>query len=173
MGSDQDHSTAMQRSNQNCPSLIQPQDQLASLIRYRSNAEAASIPGDALVCEERDMGTGCKTAMVVDDDVFLRRAIAHYLKDTGLDVLEAGTGDEALELWDPSNPVDLLVTDVLMPGQTDGLSLAREVSEHYPATRVVVASAMDIKPSQLPDRAILLPKPYMARDVARVIEKMC
>lgn len=125
------------------------------------------------IYEVREMGTSCKTAMIVDDDVFLRNAVAHYLKDAGLDVLEAGTGDEALELWDLDNPVDLLVTDVLMPGHIDGLSLARDVSRRSPSTRVVVASAMEIRMSQLPDGAVLLPKPYRAQDVARVIERMC
>lgn len=87
----------------------------------------------------------CKTAMVVEDDVMLRTTVTRHLEDVGLDVVEAGSGDEALAKLEDGHPVDLLFTDVLMPGNIDGLHLAQDVLARWPETKVIIASAMDIR----------------------------
>lgn len=111
--------------------------------------------------------------MVVEDDVMLRTTVARFLEDAGLDVVEAGSGDEALAKFEAHQPVDLLFTDVLMPGDIDGLHLARNVLDRWPETRVIIASAMQIAPAKLPDRASFLPKPYRAKDVDCMLKHVC
>ena len=65
--------------------------------------------------------------MIAEDDVHIRRLMAAYLTKDGYLVLEAGDGKEALDLMDSSH-VDLLITDIMMPGM-DGFSLASSLRE--------------------------------------------
>lgn len=119
------------------------------------------------------MASICRTAMVVEDDVILRTTIAHYLEDTGLEVVEAGTGDEALKKFKNDPAVDLLVTDVLMPGDVDGLKLAHHVTEHWPGTHIIVASAINVPLGKVPAQAVFLSKPYRFVDVDRAVKRLC
>lgn len=115
----------------------------------------------------------CKTAMVVEDDVMLRTTVTRHLEDVGLDVVEAGSGDEALAKLEDGHPVDLLFTDVLMPGNIDGLHLAQDVLARWPETKVIIASAMDIPATRIPDKAAFLPKPYRVHDVDNILRHVC
>lgn len=65
------------------------------------------------------------TVLVVEDDVLIRLSVADALRSAGLDVIEAATGDEALTVLASSATVDLVFTDIQMPGSTDGLELAQ------------------------------------------------
>lgn len=82
-----------------------------------------------------------KTVLVVDDEAALVRSIALYLGSFGddLEVVTATSGEEGLRaLWD--RPVDVLLTDVSMPG-LDGISLVRQAVEIRPGIRVIVMTA--------------------------------
>ncbi|MDF2926580.1 MAG: heme transporter CcmC [Paenibacillaceae bacterium] len=66
--------------------------------------------------------------LVVDDDPHIRELVGHFMKQEGLDVLEAVDGLDALRLLDSSR-VDLVILDIMMPGM-DGWELCRELREH-------------------------------------------
>ena len=83
-----------------------------------------------------------ETVLVVEDDVLIRLSIADYLRDCGYHVFEAGHADEALKVLGSIVAVDLVFSDVQMPGSMDGFSLARWVREHRPGTRVILTSGI-------------------------------
>ncbi|EGF92739.1 response regulator [Asticcacaulis biprosthecium C19] len=107
--------------------------------------------------------------MVVEDEPGLRGLITEVLtSEGGFDVVEAGSGDEAvayLEAWDN---IDCVFTDVRMPGHYNGLELTAWIHGHLPKTRVLMTSANLDPNDRLPDVAFMA-KPY---DFLAVIRKI-
>lgn len=85
-------------------------------------------------------GESPRLALVVDDEVLIRMFVADELRAAGLKVLEAANADEAIEMLNAVLNVDLLLTDVHMPGRMDGLELAKQVRSLYPGMRIILAS---------------------------------
>ena len=83
-----------------------------------------------------------QTILVVEDEVLVRLAIADYLRDCGYRVYEAGTVAEAKSVLDAEASVDLVFSDVQMPGGATGFELATWVRQHYPAMRVILTSGL-------------------------------
>lgn len=81
-----------------------------------------------------------ETVLVVEDDVLVRLVIAGYLRDCGYRVLEAASADEAVQLLQRGEAqVDVVLTDVEMPGEMDGFALAQWVRRERPDIEVVMA----------------------------------
>lgn len=76
------------------------------------------------------------TILVVDDERPIRELAARRLRDEGFDVLAAGGGDEALDLLRAAERIDLLVSDVVIPGWT-GFEVAEAVRVRFPRAPVV------------------------------------
>jgi CheY-like chemotaxis protein len=83
------------------------------------------------------------TILLVEDEVLLRMTIADELRELAHNVIEAATADEALTILNSGTEIDLVLTDIKMPGKVDGLTLARSVRDHYPNTKIVVWSGED------------------------------
>jgi two-component system cell cycle sensor histidine kinase/response regulator CckA len=82
--------------------------------------------------------------LVVDDEQPLRDLVCRTLRAEGYRTLEAGHGAEALELIETAaEPVDLVVTDVVMPGM-DGRELGRRVEQRWPNIPILYISAYDV-----------------------------
>jgi two-component system cell cycle sensor histidine kinase/response regulator CckA len=97
-------------------------------------ATARRVPGD----ESR------RLVLVVDDEQGLRELVCRTLQAEGYDTLEAGHGAEALEVMETATaPVDLVVTDVVMPGM-DGRELGRRLSQRWPDLPILYISAYDV-----------------------------
>ncbi|MCJ2031243.1 response regulator [Methylobacterium sp. J-043] len=103
----------------------------------------------------------------MDDDFLIRMDVASTLEDAGFDTLEACDGDKAIDLLaDVYERVEVLFTDVQMPGSRDGLALAREVSRRWPNIGIVVASGTRRPgPDELPESATFIGKPFSAETV--------
>jgi PAS domain S-box-containing protein len=80
---------------------------------------------------------GTETILLVEDDAELRNYIAEMLTELGYRVLEAATGAEAIEILDQENTVDLLFTDVVLPGGMNGRELADEAMHRRPDLKVL------------------------------------
>lgn len=100
-------------------------------------------------------------ALVVEDEPLVLMEAVDILADEGFKVLEAWSADKALEMLDAHGPVDLLFTDVHMPGSMDGFGLAREVKRRWPHIAVIICSG-HIKPGldDLPEGARFIHKPF-------------
>ena len=108
---------------------------------------------------------GSETVLLVEDEEVVREIVARVLKSRGYRVLSAGSGDQALRLWQRhSEEIDLLVTDVVMPG-TSGPELARQLQALRPEIGVLLMSgyAQDLRPDRLPERAGFLHKPFTSK----------
>ncbi len=114
-----------------------------------------------------------RVILAVDDDESVRRVAAENLRRLGFTVIEARDGDEALRiLGDTSHHVDLLFSDVRMPGRLSGPALAEMAVQKQPSLRVLLTSG---NPSHLdantgPERFRILNKPYRRADLAAAIE---
>jgi len=81
-----------------------------------------------------------ETVLVVEDEVLLRLTIAAYLRDCGYKVIEAADADEAvLVLQQPELDIDVLFTDIEMPGAMDGFGLAQWTRANRPGLDVILA----------------------------------
>ena len=107
------------------------------LARWRLSSRPALAEGS-----RGDWSTHCGSplVLVVEDNDRIRKAEAEALSSCGYDVLTAADAQEALQLLADS-PVDLLVTDIRLPGRADGVALARAVKQSRPHVKVVVVGA--------------------------------
>ncbi|WP_292177368.1 response regulator [Mesorhizobium sp.] len=80
------------------------------------------------------------TILVVEDDIFIRLDIAEYLRECCCRVVEAGTAAEAIDVLESNLPVDLVFSDIQMPGDLDGFGLARWIRQRQPGVKVILTS---------------------------------
>ena len=80
------------------------------------------------------------TVLVAEDDVIVRIVIADDLRLAGFEVIEAGSGAEALALLSADRVIDLILSDVHMPGRLNGIDLAEIVMDRFPQTRIILCS---------------------------------
>ncbi|NLE61020.1 MAG: response regulator, partial [Planctomycetes bacterium] len=119
---------------------------------------------------------GSETVLVVEDDEAVRTMLARALQRYGYDVLEATSGEEALRLCqNMEKPPDLLVTDVVMPGQLNGRQLVARLGTLYPALKVVYISGyMDVTSADegnLEPGAVFLQKPFTPTTLAKKVRQ--
>jgi PAS domain S-box-containing protein len=112
--------------------------------------------------------------LVVEDERAVRRVTTARLKELGYRVLEAADGPSALELLQRHPEVDLLFTDMVMPGGLSGAALAEAVRASRPKLAVVVASGYAAPESlnDLPAGTAWLRKPYAAAELARTMRSV-
>lgn len=106
-------------------------------------------------------------ALVVDDDAFIRMDALDILVDAGFSPLEACDADSALKILEEyGDRIQLLFTDVQMPGSRDGFALARECAARWPHISILVASGQaQPGPDDLPETAVFIGKPFSAEIV--------
>lgn len=107
------------------------------------------------------------TILVVEDEVLVRLALAETLRDRGYSVVEAATADEAVVVLASSTPIDLVLTDVNMPGSLDGVGLGRYVRSTRPSLKVIVVSGQVAPDAGAADA--FLAKPYEPASVLQAI----
>jgi CheY-like chemotaxis protein len=114
--------------------------------------------------------------LLVEDDDTVRDLTRTVLQDSGYDVIEARTGDEALPLLNDPDHVDILLTDVKMPGRVDGLDLAMLARQNFPSMPVLVVSGfapeLHRRLSDLGQPQMFLSKPYTMRRVVEIVNGM-
>jgi DNA-binding NtrC family response regulator len=115
------------------------------------------------------------TILVVEDDVLVRMPISQYLRDCGYKVIEAANADEAMTvLLHKETVIDILFTDIEMPGTLDGFELAKWVREHRPGVDVILAGTLPRTVEQakkLCDEGPI-PKPYDAQLVHNRVRRL-
>ncbi len=109
------------------------------------------------------------SVLVVDDDLLVLENTAVMLEDLGHAVIEARSGEEALDLLRRTRTVDLVVTDYAMPGMT-GLQLASAVAAERPGTIVLLSTGYADLPSDVRSSLPRLAKPFDQAALAKAIE---
>ncbi len=115
-------------------------------------------------------GAVTATVLVVEDDFLVRLCAADALSDAGYNVLQAASGPDALRLIE-DGPVDVVFTDINMPGAFDGAGLARRVRHRWPEVALVITSGRGCPEEDLGD-ACFLPKPYMPDNLPQLMEEV-
>jgi len=114
---------------------------------------------------------GTETVLLVEDDALVRRYTGDQLRALGYRVLEAGDGAEALAVARAHADIDLLFTDVVMPGEMNGPALAGALQDLRPGLKVLYTSGYTenaiVHHGRLDPGVHLLPKPYRRADLAR------
>jgi CheY-like chemotaxis protein len=109
--------------------------------------------------------------LVVEDDPALRTVIVSFLNEQNYRVAAAPDGSEALAILDESGPFDLLLSDVILPGEFSGQKLAKEITRRQPSIKILLMSgyASDAfeEEDSPPDYANLLRKPFSMGVLAR------
>jgi CheY-like chemotaxis protein len=101
------------------------------------------------------------TILIVENEALIRNELADWLGELGLAVLVARDADEAITLLERHPEIDVLMTDIAMPGSMDGLRLAHHVSKRWPPITIVVASGrLHTQRSELPAGSLFVPKPF-------------
>ena len=141
---------------------------------YLPLAEADAIAVASEVVSARPSAGAVKgTVLIVDDEVDLLEIAVSYCEELGLTVLHATDGPSAVELAETLPHVDLLLTDVVMPGGMSGVALAARMRARYPKLKVVYCSGFPS--SALADRSHLsvdgplINKPYLKSEFVRTV----
>ncbi len=112
--------------------------------------------------------------LLVEDEPLVRMTAADELDDAGFRVLEAKNADEALVVLEAhSDEVQVLFTDVNMPGSMDGMALAERVYQRWPHVLLLISSGYARPhPDEIPDHGRFVPKPYRGETLVRHITEM-
>jgi CheY-like chemotaxis protein len=109
--------------------------------------------------------------LVVDDEPLVRFVAADALEDGGFAVTEAANAENALKVLEARCDVQLLFTDIQMPGAMDGLELVRLVHGRWPKVRIIITSGrLQPNAADLAANDCFLSKPYRGGELlARVL----
>jgi CheY-like chemotaxis protein len=109
--------------------------------------------------------------LVVEDDDLVRAVAIECLQDAGFDVIEAATGEEALERC-KEQAADALFTDIRLPGKISGWDVAEFCREHHPDIPILYATGFSPEAPRLLPGARLLHKPYRLETVVETLREL-
>jgi CheY-like chemotaxis protein len=125
--------------------------------------------------DDLEMGDG-ETILLVEDNKMVRNTVARQLGMFGYRVIEAASGDAAVPILQQSErPIDLMLSDVVMPGKLDGYALARLAHELRPGMKVLLTSGFVTGQADKQEEGFpapkLLTKPYRGEQLARALRE--
>jgi CheY-like chemotaxis protein len=120
--------------------------------------------------------SGSETVLVAEDEDALRAMVVEVLRGQGYTVLEAASGQHAIEVWEQAKrPVDLLVTDMVMPGGILGGELAERLAAKSPSLKVIFTSGyspgMAGREASFLEGRNFLAKPYTLSALAQFVRE--
>ena len=107
------------------------------------------------------------TVLIVENEALVRLELADWLSKSGIAVFAATNADEAIVLLDAHPGIEILLTNIKMPGSMDGVRLSHHVRHRWPPVQIIVMSGLvNTRLSDLPPGSLFLSKPY-AREALR------
>ena len=120
-----------------------------------------------------DIEGGNETVLVVEDDTLVRRYVMTQIESLGYTALEAANASDALRFIDEVTAIDLLFTDVIMPGNMNGRQLVDEALKRRPGLKTLFTSGYTenaiVHHGRLDSGVLLLAKPYRKSELARML----
>jgi two-component system cell cycle sensor histidine kinase/response regulator CckA len=138
---------------------------------HREDASAAKSAKSAKAKQDELWGSG--TVLLVEDEPMVRSVAERALTRHGYTVITADNGEEALEVIAKGEDIDLLLSDVVMPGM-DGPAMVAEARKQRPELKVLFMSGYaeeQLRQSLGVDNAHFLPKPFSVQDLAEAAKK--
>jgi CheY-like chemotaxis protein len=118
---------------------------------------------------------GNEVVLVVEDDALVRRYVITQIESLGYTTLEASNAAEAMIIINTAATIDLLFTDVIMPGSMNGRQLVGEALKRRPALKTLFTSGYTenaiVHHGRLDSGVLLLAKPYRKSDLARMFRQ--
>lgn len=119
------------------------------------------------------MKNGKPVVLVVEDSPLIRMSAVELVLDAGFEALEAGNADEAIRILESRDDIDLVFTDVQMPGTMDGIKLSHYIRDRWPPVKLIVASgAAILEESLLPTGSRFFPKPYDSSTISEAMVRL-
>jgi CheY-like chemotaxis protein len=119
--------------------------------------------------------TGNETILLVEDREKLRRFASRILNKLGYHVLEAEDAARALECLEANEGIDLLFSDIIMPGEMNGRQLARQAIIKWPSLSVLLSTGMEPAEEHNNDSSVefaMLAKPYTTIQLAKSVRNI-
>ena len=129
------------------------------------------VPSEKPLAADGPAATTAPVVLVVENERVERVSAALHLRKSGFDVIEAADGDEARRILD-SVPVNVVIADLAVPGQTNGLALLHWLRERQPAIKTIVTSDTETDMTALDGYGMLLSKPYRLVDLDYCLQKV-
>ena len=116
---------------------------------------------------------GNPVVLVVEDEAMILLDTVDMLENAGVTAIEAANARQALSILEDQSGVDVVFTDIDMPGDMNGLALAAEIRSRWPAIPVILTSG-HMKPElhQLPPETSFFSKPYHQRELLTKISEL-
>lgn len=108
------------------------------------------------------------TVLLVEDEPPIRDLVSEELVAAGFDVLQVNNADRAIAILESRQDINLVFTDIDMPGSMDGLKLAAAVRDRWPPVHIIITTGKT-RPMTIPANALFIPKPYLTRAVVSAI----
>lgn len=104
--------------------------------------------------------------LVVEDEPLLRMDAVEMIRESGYDVLEAANADEAILLLERRLDIEVVFTDIDMPGSMNGIKLAHAVRNRWPPIKIIATSGhFTVRDGDLPTDVPFLRKPYTPHQI--------
>lgn len=119
------------------------------------------------------MNKGKAVVLVVEDSTIIRIGALDLVRSAGYEALEACNADEAIRVLESRDDVDLVFTDVQMPGTMDGIKLSHYIRNRWPPVKLIVASGNTIlEESSLPEGSRFFAKPYNEHSITAAMARL-
>jgi len=142
---------------------------------YLPRSEIA-IPATTVKSPQAERPGSGETILVVEDDPNVLDTVVNMLGSLGYRTIVAANGREALAILERGGTIDLLFTDIVMPGGINGFDLAREAGRQYPSLKVLLTTgyaAVHRDPEMVPTTEFaILDKPFLRIDLAAKIHEV-
>ena len=126
----------------------------------------------AIIIERIALAPRRPVVLVVEDEALLLMSTADELRDAGFAVIEVGSADEAIVALVANDTIDIMFTDVQMPGSMNGLELVAQVHRRWPSVRVLITSGTAmLRPGELALGDSFIGKPYSSSDVTAELRR--
>ncbi len=152
-------------NGRNIPGAVRGRGTIGLLCRFkwmqaRERFGAMMERGDIVFPDPKER---TPTILLVDDEVLIRLMVSDFLQECGFKTLGASSADEAIEVLSKSQPfvIDLVLSDVRMPGIMDGFGLARWIRQNRPGMPVILCSG-DVNKAQAAEQ-VCAGEPFLAK----------
>ena len=111
--------------------------------------------------------------LVVEDETLVRMSAVAIIEQSGFEAVAARDAHEAIQALEAREDIRAVVTDVQMPGQMDGLKLARVIRDRWPPVALLATSGKKtVRESELPNGARFIPKPCLPFQIQTVLREL-
>jgi CheY-like chemotaxis protein len=114
-----------------------------------------------------------RICLIVEDDPNIRMYLGLILKERGVQTLEAASAPQALGIVDRlEGRLDLIITDILMPGEMDGLDFAYSVRQRFPGVPIILISGYGEESKTWSSGFPLIAKPFLPEQLWKMVEQV-